>query len=525
MIYSTKNINIYFSLFIFCFYFIGYIELETDFDYHRLKRLNNGNYLIMSTQGIYIYNEQFNSKINLTLFKSRLVESHDELYSSDIEQFPTENNGYIICLIKNETFFLSKKGVLLQNKTLDYIQYFCSYNIIPIGQSGNGYYYAIISIENDKIYIRNYIYNSSNNDINLDDIYFYNITTKNVYNKITCELMNYNNEKVITCFFGNWEKTFYSIYSASNFSLIKQNCVTNIYPKINGGQNFVSTIIPPLNKEMACCFMHEGDYKCFIFNIEKNIIDHIQTIADDSNSRCDLEIIDMIVEYFPETEEIIVGCQNINTKNSFYLGKYTSNYSFINYGLMEIAIPEKCYLDIFHLIYSSSNKKYSIVADIDCINERVFPLNNISSLKINDYPADETGFLFCDYFYSYDKIECLDEIPPGFYCNSTIDKTIDKCHDNCETCDKGPREENNNCLTCKNNLFLNLGNCVEQSECSNGYFNDSSIMKCKCTSNNACLLCDSENQLCRNCNTELNFYPKKEDIEKNNKRRRLFFKQ
>ena len=38
-------------------------------------------------------------------------------------------------------------------------------------------------------------------------------------------------------------------------------------------------------------------------------------------------------------------------------------------------------------------------------------------------------------------------------------------------------------------------------------------MKCKCTSNNACLLCDSSNTLCKGCNTESNYYPKKEEIE------------
>ena len=204
MIYKTKNIKIYFSIFIFCFYFIEYLELKTDFDYHRIKRLNNGNYLIMSTQGIYIYNEEFNSKIDLTIFSSRLLESHNNLISAVIEQFSIENNGYIICLIKNETFFLSRKGVLLRNKTLDYIIYNSNYNIIPIRQSGNQYYYVIINIENNAIYIRKYVYNSSNNEIYLEEIHINTISQTDIKNAITCQLMGSNYEKVIICFFGTW---------------------------------------------------------------------------------------------------------------------------------------------------------------------------------------------------------------------------------------------------------------------------------------------------------------------------------
>ena len=44
-------------------YFILILS-KTDFDFHRKKRLNNGNYLIMTTQGIYLYKENFSSKIS-----------------------------------------------------------------------------------------------------------------------------------------------------------------------------------------------------------------------------------------------------------------------------------------------------------------------------------------------------------------------------------------------------------------------------------------------------------------------------
>ena len=56
--FFIKNIQ----FFIFFSILITIACVKTDFDYHRKKRLNNGNYLVMTTQGIYRYNEEFNSK-------------------------------------------------------------------------------------------------------------------------------------------------------------------------------------------------------------------------------------------------------------------------------------------------------------------------------------------------------------------------------------------------------------------------------------------------------------------------------
>ena len=121
----------------------------------------------------------------------------------------------------------------------------------------------------------------------------------------------------------------------------------------------------------------------------------------------------------------------------------------------------------------------------------------------------------CRNYYSYDRTSCLYEIPEGFYLNSTEDKTIDKCHDNCKTCNEGPTETNNNCLTCidEGNIYLDLGNCRES--CINGYFIDTnSIKKCKCTSNIKCKYCTEESNaldLCVTCNDEEGYYPKIDD--------------
>ena len=109
---------------------------------------------------------------------------------------------------------------------------------------------------------------------------------------------------------------------------------------------------------------------------------------------------------------------------------------------------------------------------------------------------------------------CVDDIPPGYYCNNSLENTIDKCHDNCETCDYGGNDENNNCTSCQKTgkIFLDLGNCVEN--CTNGNFMDNSINKCKCATNITCQSCSKEskkNNLCDTCNIEKGYYPKEDD--------------
>ena len=91
-----------------------------------------------------------------------------------------------------------------------------------------------------------------------------------------------------------------------------------------------------------------------------------------------------------------------------------------------------------------------------------------------------------------------------------------KCHINCKTCSEEGTDDNNKCLTCKDEgpKYLYYENCVTSCP-NNKYFsdlNDSSILRCNCP-NIKCLYCtyeslSYENNLCILCNTEENFYPK-----------------
>ena len=59
----------------------------------------------------------------------------------------------------------------------------------------------------------------------------------------------------------------------------------------------------------------------------------------------------------------------------------------------------------------------------------------------------------CNNYYSYDKKECIDEIPEGFYLNDSILKTIDKCPLKCKSC-SNISMENDLCISCNENYTI-----------------------------------------------------------------------
>ena len=91
-------------------------------------------------------------------------------------------------------------------------------------------------------------------------------------------------------------------------------------------------------------------------------------------------------------------------------------------------------------------------------------------------------------YYNYEQTDCEDIIPKGYYLNDTLYKTIDKCHNDCETCDKKEDEISTNCLTCSNSKYLDLGKCI--SDCPFGFFSDNFGNNiCFCSNNTKCKFC------------------------------------
>ena len=153
---------------------------------------------------------------------------------------------------------------------------------------------------------------------------------------------------------------------------------------------------------------------------------------------------------------------------------------------------EDCNTDNSEYKYEYNNKCY-----IEC------PNGTISSSS-NEFLCIKTDCVY----YNINKTECFKKIPEGYYIYNKKERIIDKCHENCKTCNKKEDPKNNNCITCKNEYFFEEGNCV--TKCAyNSYIDDNGNNICTCSSFIKCKECSEEslkNDLCISCNNERGFY-------------------
>ena len=159
----------------------------------------------------------------------------------------------------------------------------------------------------------------------------------------------------------------------------------------------------------------------------------------------------------------------------------------------------------------------------DCSDVNKYEYNNICYQQCPQYWTDSFNDHICklncpyyNMYFNYEKTNCLNTIPQGYYLANEDNKILGKCHQNCEECEEGPSDNNNNCLKCPNTktIYYDSGNCRET--CVNGnYIDENSIKRCKCSSNISCKVCD-ERGYCFSCNHEEGYYPKEGNIEENN---------
>ena len=425
--------------------------------------------MVITSKGIYLYDSSLIIKRNIVIiFDSNQFESREDAYHANIAQFLDEDDGYIICLINNKTYFLLEEGILISNYDLNYIEKRGFYQIIPYTHQNNSYYYTIISIDNYNFTFRNYIYDSLTLNISLDNIIIY--STNYLSEKMfTCQLMKNNSNKYITCFHGNLEEKYCSVFNPGNFSL-----VPNLGGIINdfGGQYYVSSIKTLGRNKTAFCSLLNKEIICYGYNINTNNFTKPIFVT---NNESTIYPLDINVEYIAERDEFVFICMGYNYEFYMKMLSTRGEIEVLNSPFYLINNDHCKDLGRFNLFFSSNLGKYGIFTDNDCQN--IFYLD----LIITNYTNGESLLI----------------IPNGFFINDTIHYTLDKCHDNCETCSKGPEYDKNNCVTCKSNLIFNNGNC----------FMEICPIKCK-----NCSFESNQNDSCISCNNDEGYYPKIDEL-------------
>ena len=531
--FKTNYIKLSFYILIFSSILFYSINSLTIGDFPYVKKLNNGRYIVISSRGIaFLDKNLINESHNIT-FDTEIIYNEISFLSTCIEQFPKEDDEndeydeyiivffrtniykYIYIFSSNETLISKTENISL-NDDFNFYQY---YSIIPYGHSVNEYYFSLIYQENHFLKIIKGIYDSTSNSTSL--ILFNSLEAYQMYyyQAFSCILMSYyDNQKIINCIYANHERfTYINFYLDESFHKINENFLDYF---IIYDQTYIKSLVLPGKKESILCSFnpHSSNNSCFKYNILNDIINPLYSppILYPIYSQNSI-----LFEYFEETDEILLGFI-MDTSPIIYFSQCTKDLictDFIMQSFYESFGHFSLYYKPNIVIPLNLNNYYALLPFIYIETTGILLKLNIANDYFSSFNSNSLdAYLLCDYYNSYDHKECLTTIPDGFYCNDSVLKTIDKCHENCKTCNQGPTIDNNNCLICNVSItkYFDLGNCT--SNCSFGYYSINSNYICKCSKENKCGYCTEEslqNNLCITCNKEGNYYQKSDEEIRN----------
>ncbi|MBQ6284763.1 MAG: hypothetical protein IJK67_00425, partial [Bacilli bacterium] len=382
-----------------------------------------------------------------------MYNSMDDIGSTTVSQFKATNNGYILAIVSQELFIFSSDGIHQVNTSIAFINKKYPCLIIPIKNIDNSYYFTLIyaySSDNQEtcsnIIFKKGTFDSNSKTISFDEPVSFDPTEyiggtgETIYATISCDIMKNNSQEYISCIYGNTNYFIVSIFDIENYQEIAHQRNTM------GGQFFKQAILPDERESAILCSYKSGlTLACLSYYITTNSFSEKTELL---SNLCSNNPSSLIMEYFYELEQFIIGCQGYST--SFYIANANEELTFTSINgeyTTTLNNPD------------NSNNRINLVLPSGqsglCLFNQGSGLSIISDFSVNiiqTYPVEEIvteTSLTCEYYYNYKRTGCEETIPEGYYCNSTEDKTIDKCHQNCKTCEQKGTDDVNNCLTCK----------------------------------------------------------------------------
>ena len=228
------------------------IAFSLPYKYNYLTtRLNNGNFLVFSDNGAFIFDPTFTNSSQISGIN----------YTSNyfnLAHFSEKDGGYILFITSKYHYILFSNGTLFNviSSPLNYGSCF-RYSVIPYNHYNESYYYFVLFLylyENHYYYyhFQKYVFFISNKTINQvsEGLFLQNIGVS----YITCQLMKFNNTNVITCFFWTSIDSLYyinvKVYDPeNNFEIIGKSNASSIY--FNGIHNMKSTIMTVNERQKA----------------------------------------------------------------------------------------------------------------------------------------------------------------------------------------------------------------------------------------------------------------------------------
>ena len=382
-----------------------------DYLYPSSIELNNGDFLIVFSDGIYVFNSDITEKITKKEYESGFVldgNVESDMNTINLSKF---DDGVIIAIIKTYLYIFSSTGEYIHHMNLyDDINGANYYSLIPIKVEENkDYYFAITYMDpsSKNIIIYYYKINSSSQTYEKIDFLQYSSETMTTDKGLTCSLMiTSENENEMVCFYkisGGLGATSFKFDDKINIDFTSSSQNDNLYG------NYKSAVNSDKTKALICHSNNGAGANCIFYDIiEDSFSEHIKYF-----DVCGMKPNAIHVDYFEQTKEFIFSCSinafslsimkfdsdgNVILENNFI---QEPNYYLPNagYSLFSYSIIFLSKYSQYSVLYTNTDKTYlsSFTEDfkpshIYDLNEETDVNNSIAEKSTSKYeiPIEET---------------------------------------------------------------------------------------------------------------------------------------
>ena len=361
--------------------------------------LLHNKYVVVGEKGIYFYNREFTTiykQTNFTNFSVNIGE-HDTV---SIAQFPEDDGGYIIIMVKNIFYIFDEEGIYLNHYDFKNITNEKHHSLIPYGKKNDILNYFIIYIESGEIAVKKFKYNKSNNSneiensLSIPELDDYGNPINLVGNSINCIFMSpldslHINHDLITCFYIRPNSPYIKSISfdpEDNFTEISSTIFNASNPLITYAPIFINGVTNKDKKKAIVYVIFANDF----FSTNFDFTNGFSTLHLENNYEYQVQITFSHTKmiYFEETSEFIIASAIINSCKLLII-KYNNEYKMIEKGILDYTNPPCFHTCCFSIIYNGND--YMALNDGEnAIGSFLQSINNIQKLQLETTMIETT---------------------------------------------------------------------------------------------------------------------------------------
>ena len=427
-----------YSFFILYFIFVlidknqsNNINIEANFPTTLL--LPSGNYFVLSSEGINVYNYNFNDNLFSYIFnESEKINNYNQYIKTAISNYVVDNNNFILCLTKGLFLYIfDSNNYTLKKVKISNIDDGKIYNLIPNKYKNNSIEYIVSYINfniigeyqiqlllfelsfSEEIYHNFLIKNKSISNLNKNNN---NSDTFELY--LSCQKVDFSNKNLLICFYSsNYKKDLMAtVFDIDENFKIKNSTSNHFYNpynivRIESSLSFNNT------KIFACNNIINNKYnylftECALYDIKNN-----QFLLYFDFSNC----FSFKIVNYNQINELNLVCYmerydyRNSTRNKIQIIKFKKNFdtftlesSFIE-KIINYNISNCLYMNSFSLIYNNISQESNLISD--CPSQGKYYITNHSDIdyyipyynvnnSLNEYESVSSTVNVFDYYTS-----------------------------------------------------------------------------------------------------------------------------